>query len=1181
MQSRSIWYYIKLLTELQTILWISVLFPRFSYAQADDVNFKKFVVSFSFKDSVITLPDKFIYENSVTIYKDSTEIPSKYYSVDKRYGKIRLLSGLDSIGYSDSSKKMTQLTVYYKNYPYNIPDEFSRFEVLNQIDTVKKDSVKIAEVKSDFIEDIFAGTNLEKSGSIFRGFTIGNNRDLTLNSGFRLQMTGKLSSDIDITAALTDETTPIQPEGNTQKLQELDKVFIELRSKNITTTLGDIDVNYGTSDFFNFSRKVQGAKGFASFGNNNFFLAAALSRGKFNTNIFTGVDGVQGPYKLTGNNNEVGIIVLAGTEKVYLDGLVMTRGETNDYTIDYSNGQITFTNRRLITNASRITVDFEYSEKKYSRSLISGQAKTLLFNDRLSLTFSYIRERDDLNKPIDITLSDSDKVILANAGNDNVKASKTGISYVGRDSLGKALGQYLQTKDTTTGFVYYQYAPGDTNALYNVTFSFVGSGLGDYVSLSLSQFKYVGQKKGSYLPIIYLPMPVSYQSGDIILDLKMSKSLTFHVESAVSDFDRNLFSSLDDRGNRGVAVNSSLLFNNDNFRLGKIKLGAVKLLYRQKFVNKLYNSLDRLNQVEYNRVWDIQDSSRQTDNISEFEFGIKPNKYFYLNTNGGRIKRGDNFNSLRGSIELNFAGDSIKLPNIAYTANYITSKDNNLDYKAKWLRQTGLADYKISPWNNKPDILNLILQFDGEDKNVNNIVTDTSGSGSFRFYEFKPQIGLLNFFHMDLTYQFIYRMDDIYDLGKLERQSNSYTHTYGFRLKDLDFIASNIDVVLYDRKYTELFKSRGLQDNRTVLVTSQTNLWFLNRAVQTGLYYKISSEQTAKSQVVFVKVPVGQGNYKYLGDLNGNGIQDENEFELVNFDGDYIRIVIPTDQLFPTTDLQTSVTLNLNPARLFGNVKGIPGEILNNITFDTYAAVNEKSKDPVQKNLYLLKFSTFQNEQNTITGLRSIQQDINMFENNKYFGIRLRFVQRNSFNQYYSGNERQLNAERSARVRLSFTPDLTLITDYVSETNRNLAVELSNRNWNINSTSVISDLTYIPVRNVEAGFKVELKRATDAFPFNPTEANINRQTFRFSYSIESKGKLRAEIERDETDLSTNPLFLPYELTKGLTLGKSFFWNLGFDYRLSNFIQATVNYFGRAEGKSRVIHTGTAELRAYF
>ena len=44
-------------------------------------------------------------------------------------------------------------------------------------------------------ESIF-GKRIEKSGSIIRGFSVGSNKDLTLQSGFRLQLAGKLSDDV-------------------------------------------------------------------------------------------------------------------------------------------------------------------------------------------------------------------------------------------------------------------------------------------------------------------------------------------------------------------------------------------------------------------------------------------------------------------------------------------------------------------------------------------------------------------------------------------------------------------------------------------------------------------------------------------------------------------------------------------------------------------------------------------------------------------------------------------------------------------------------------------------------------------------------------------------------------------------------------------------------------------------
>ncbi len=1151
----------------------------------DDVNYKKIVISVAGADSVIVLPDKFLKFGTLTVFSDSTEVDPSNYTVDHRYGKVRLKDSFVKDIVTSGKPERLQLIITYKNFPFDIPDSYSKFEILNKLDTLGGDTVKVAEIKSDFVEDIFSGTDLQKSGSIFRGLTIGNNRDLTLQSGFRLQLNGKLSSDIEITAALTDENTPIQPEGNTQKLQELDKVFVELRSTNITATLGDIDVNFSGSNFFNFSKKLQGAKGFANFGKTDLFLTGAISRGRFNTNSFNGIDGVQGPYRLVGADNEVNIVVIAGSEKVYLDGIVMIRGETNDYTIDYSNGQLKFSNRRLITNASRIVVDFEYSDKKYSRSFIAGQTKTSVFNERLKLSISYLRERDDPNKPIDFLLSDSDKTIISRAGDDKLKASRSGVIFVGTDSLGKPLGLYIQ-RDTIINqqnFLKYIYAPGNDSALYQVTFSFIGAGKGDYNSLSTSAYTFAGINQGSYLPIVFFPLPVAYQSADIGLELKLSKSISLLVEGSASDFDRNLLSNADDSENKGGAFSASFLFSPKQFKLGNLNLGDIEFYFRQKVVNKLYNAVDRLNRIEYDRIWDIQDSLKLTEATSELGLRFNPGKYLSINTNGGRIVRGDKFNSTRGSVDFKFTGDSLKLPSANYYVDYISSNDKNIDYGGKWIRQFGNVNYKLSPFTDKRlGKYNLIFEFGGEDKQIRSLNFDTAGIGSFRFYEFRPMLLISGLFKFDLSYRFNYRYDDVYNQGKLERQSNSYTSTVGLSLKDMSFISASGDVTVYDRKYAPVFQKQGFSDSRTILVTSQSNIWFLERGLNANLFYKISSERTAKQEVVFIAVPIGQGNYKYLGDLNGNGLQDENEFVLTNFDGDYIKIIRPTDQLFPTTDLQSSANLNIVPSRFVskgGN--NIMRTILRNLTFDTFLSVAEKSKDPIQRNIYLLKFSTFQNDVNTITGAATIQQDIGIFENNDLFGIKLRFIQRRGFTQFFSGNERVLHVERTGRLRLSFTQDLALISDYVTEIDRNLAPGIEIRNWNINTEGVTSELIYKPSASIETGFKVQLKKASDFFPAQPTKASINVQTLRMTYSFSGKGTLRSEISRNEALISTDPAFVPFDLTKGLVIGKSYFWSVNFEYRISNFIQATINYYGRAEEKARVIHTGTAEVRAYF
>ncbi|MBR9976396.1 MAG: hypothetical protein KFF77_12500 [Bacteroidetes bacterium] len=1055
------------------------------------------------------------------------------------------------------------------------------------------------------MESIF-GSELDKSGYIGRGFTVGSNRDLNINSGFRLQLAGKLSDDITVIGALTDENTPIQPEGNTRTIQELDQVFINIAGRNLSATLGDFTLRYADSEFGRYNRKLSGVLGEGRFGapiaseakrpglpgaegaastagmvreGSAVSASYATLKGSWHSLQFNGIDGVQGPYRLTGRNGEQPVLVLAGTEKVYIDGVEMTRGESNDYVIEYASGELFFTPHRLVTSYSRITVDYEYAERQYVRSLVTAGGSAALAGERLTLAARYIREADDQDNPIDLDFGDAERALLAAAGDNASAASRSGAIFVGIDSArGTGAGQYVRLDTTIAGEQrsVYRYAPGADSATWSVSFSFVGQGNGDYRRKTIGTFEFAGVGRGDYAPLRLLPLPRLHQLVDLQLAASPTDDLRFTGELGVSALDRNRFSPLDGADDAGAAWMAVLRWTPDLQRKDDLDLN-----FRYRDVGAAFSPIDRINDIEFGRKWDLPATAAQRERSYEGSASWSPWLPLRLQAGAGGLQRGD-FSSLRfeGGMDVERGADS-SLPDLRWRFESIASDDptgsgTGRGQRGRWLRQLGELSYPLS-------LATPRLRIEQEHRENRDSGTDSLLSSSLAFVDVRPGVLFPAFWNMSLSADVGVRLEDVPLDGVLARQSVDVLQQYGWSLRPWRDLSSSVTVTVRDRRYSEAFRALGRKDLQTILTRLQTRYTPFNGGLDGELLYEVSTERTSRLQRVFLNVPWGQGNYEYRGDLNGNGVQDEEEFEPTRFEGDYILFTIPTDELFPVIDLKSSLRLRLRPERLLRDAGTDTWwtDALRALSTETFVRIDEKSEEQNTADIYLLRLDHFLDDSTTLRGFQNVRQDIFFFERSQDFSLRLRFDQRDGFSQYALGSERSYRRERSLRIKTQLVREVGMQADAVFLDDALRTGAASSRARDIVSEEYRGDFSYRPWKDVEIGFVVGSKTATDTWPAAPVTADISSLAIRSSLSFDGSGRLRAEIERSSVAFDTEIERFPFELTDGRPEGTSWVWRMNFDYRLTSFMQATLTYLGRAESERTAIHTARAEVKAFF
>jgi hypothetical protein len=1064
--------------------------------------------------------------------------------------------------------KPAQIKISYTVFPYLFTQQY-----FNK-DPRKLDSAEInlapLDLPANPPQPYLDVQGLDYSGSFARGITFGNNQDIVVNSTFNLQMSGKLQNDVEVTASVTDNNIPIQPEGNTQQLQEFDKVFIRLSKNAHSLTVGDYEIFDPPGYFMNFYKKLEGAGYTGMFqnvgtGSLTTSLNLASAKGIYSRQTLAVIEGNQGPYKIRGNNGELFIIILAGTERVFIDGVLLVRGAENDYIIDYNAGEISFTPNVLLTKDKRVTIELEYSDKSYFRTLVFNTNEYSSGDDKLKVRLNIYSEQDSKNQSLDQTLEAPERTILQNAGDSVQYAFASGIDTAEFDAS-RILYKLIDSLGYDSVFVY---STNPDSAMYALSFSELGINRGNYIQISTLAngrvYQWVapvaGIPQGTAEPVILLIAPRKTQMITAAADFKINEKNNFLNEIAYTNNDINTFSEIDNADNDGIGYFTT--FTNTS-QLSNIKIIS-QLNY--EFAAENFIPIERYRPVEFNRDWNIISTEQTNEHYANASFNFSEEEKWNIGLQSSSFIREKNYTGYRQSANAN-----LNLTNWIFTGtgSYLLSDADTA--RSKFLRPSAALTRifnKVGGWK-------VGVRYEGEHNRIFN-KADSLNAGSFYYDEYTIFIAnpdtAINKFAFDITQ----RHDDLPADGSFKRVTEATTYNLSGALNKntnstFTWLATYRTLIINDTSLTEV-----LPEN-SILGRIQHNLVVKKGFFTSDIFYETGSGQEPKREYAYLPVEQGQGVYTW-NDYNNNGVAELNEFEISAFadEANYIQVFIPTDEYIQSNVMQLNYSLGINPKALWFNKKGLK-ELAAKFAVQSSLQLNKKVLDDESINSY----NPFAATKDTSL----VSSDI-FWQNSVYFNrlspvFGIDYTYQRNFNKQIiveGAETRGKNEHRIASRYKIFTPLTTNLTFTTGEKRYN-AEAFTQKNYFIPYYTIEPKINYTSgsVFRVSTYYEFSESRNTEG------AENLTSHAFTIDlrYNVVAKSTLTSKASyinvNYEGDEDTP---VGYAILEGLENGNNILWSLNLDRKLSQVLQMTIAYEGRKTGDAAIVHTGRLQMRAVF
>lgn len=1001
---------------------------------------------------------------------------------------------------------------------------------------------------------------LQTTGSITRGLRSGNNQNSVVDSQLDLRIVGKLNDKVSLRASIQDANVPQTQNGYTQRLDEFDQIFMELYSDSWSIRAGDLDLQQADYQFNNFTKRVQGISGQINFNGDDTSgyarAAGALVRGTFNTSRFTGIEGNQGPYKLVGQRGELFILVVSGSERVYVNGVMLTRGENADYVIDYNAGEVFFNSTFPITSEMRISIEYQFSERNFTRFV--GYTAGGFTSEKLQVEAYGYTESDAKNQPLQQNLSPEQVTLLALAGdNPDLATAPSAIS----DTFSE--NKILYRKDVINGVERFVFSQNPADELFAVRFTQVGANQGNYVIVNSQAIAAIyeyrdpinGVPQGDYEPVIRLFTPQVLTITGLKATYKPNPSTQVFTEVAASNQDLNKFSALDDDDNTGFAAKLAV----EQELIVKDSLNSLKLRLNTDYIQTDFRNVERVYNIEFSRDWNLVNTAAN-QLFTTAGLTYRRDSTLQASYDFQHLEFQDTYTGNKHVLSASYVGSGWKS---RFRGSVLST--NGAVLNTRFVRAN--ADLV------RPFAKNYVgARLDYEDNEQQEVATQvfTPISQKFTSYEFYAGRGDSTATFVEAGYR--YRVNDSLRDGAVQRVNRSHNYFATTQLVKNQY--SNLRVFANYRVLKSELPNVSDQLSLNSRLQYQQKLW--KSGVLLNTTYETNSASIPRQDFTYVAVNPGQGTFTWI-DYNGDGIQDLNEFEVAQFQDQatFVRVLLPNQRFLPTHQNKFAQTLTLNPTawNTTSGIKKVLALFYNQTSYTIDRMVSREgaafdlnpfvsTSDQLGLNLSFRnslffnrgkqKFTTNYTYLNTQTeNLQSIGSLASDIESHQITFLHklgeswlVTLNGQTGFNASLSENFQNRNFKIDAQI---FRPQLSYFFD--SSNRLDVFYETQNKQNDLN------DVASLVQQNM--GLTWSFTKA-QAFAING----------QFKY-------VKNEFE--------GQAFSPvgFQMLEGLQPGNNLTWNLLFQKNINSFLDLNLSYSGRSSETAPTIHTGSVQLKAFF